>query len=81
MVYVENNHGVKVGPVPVKMSEIIHPDAAGVEGGHSRKAFCMDPVNHTSPLSWNRLASISWKSIDLVTGAIEISPMIRITKA
>ncbi|WP_281763092.1 molybdopterin-dependent oxidoreductase [Pseudodesulfovibrio nedwellii] len=81
MVYVENQYGVKVGPVPVKTSEIIHPEAAGVEGGHSRKAFSMNPVNHTSPLSWNRLIPINWKTIDPVTGAIEISPLIRITKA
>lgn len=80
-VYVENQHGVKIGPVPVKTSETIHPDAAGVAGGHSRKAFGMDPVNHTTPVSWNRLVPIAWRTIDPVSGAIEISPLIRITKA
>ncbi len=81
MVFVENQHGVKIGPVPVKTSESIHPDAAGVAGGHHRKAFGMDPVNHTTPVSWNRLIPIAWNTIDPVTGAIEISPLIRISKA
>ncbi len=81
IVYVENKYNSKIGPVPVVLSESIHPDAVGVSGGQARKTFNMGPANNAGRVSWNRMASIDWKAIDPVAGAIEISPAVRITKA
>lgn len=81
MVYVENRYGSKIGPVPLKFAQSIHPQAVGVAGGQARRTFDMDPVNGAGTVSWNRLCSIDWSAIDPVTGAIEISPAVKITKA
>lgn len=80
-VYVENKHDSKIGPVRVVLSESIHPQAVGVAGGQMRHTFDMDPVHGEGGVSWNRMVPISWDTVDPVTGAVDISPAVKITKA
>ncbi len=79
MVVVENQLGVKVGPAPIKTTQLLHPKALGILSGHDRKGHGLNPVSKTG-LSWNRLVRQDWDVIDPFTGAIEIGPLVRIIK-
>ncbi|MBW1805639.1 MAG: molybdopterin-dependent oxidoreductase [Deltaproteobacteria bacterium] len=79
MVYVENLLGVRTGPAPVKTSRILHPKALGIVSGKDRRGHGLNPVSETG-LSWNRLVRQDWEAIDPFTGALEISPLVRIYK-
>ena len=80
MVYVENQLGVRTGPAPIKTTQILHPQALGIVAGRNRRGYGLNPVSETG-LSWNRLVRQDWKAIDPFTGALEISPLVRIIKA
>lgn len=80
MVYVENQLGVRIGPAPVKTTQILHPKALGIASGKDRRGYGLDPVSKTG-ISWNRLVRQDWDAIDPFTGALEISPLVRIIKA
>lgn len=80
MVYVENQLGVRTGPAPIKTTQILHPQALGIVAGRNRRGFNINPIAETG-LSWNRLVRQDWDAIDPFTGALEISPLVRIIKA
>lgn len=80
MVYVENQLGVRTGPAPIKTTQILHPRALGIASGKNRRGYGLNPVSETG-LSWNRLVRQDWKAIDPFSGAIEISPLVRIIRA
>jgi len=80
MVWVESQFGGKIGPVPVKLTELIHPEVAGVASGLARQAPGMNPITGNG-IPYNRLQSTRADTLDVVTAAIELSPRLRVYKA
>lgn len=80
MVYVESQFGGKIGPYPVKTTELLHPDCMGVASGIGRLVSTMNPLSKKN-IPYNRLLASTWESIEVITGGIENSPRMKITKA
>lgn len=80
LVYVESQTG-KIGPYPVFLTEMIHPECAGVMCGLGGKDMPgMDPVRK-SGIPYNRLIPTDWQHVDVITGGLEISPRLKLTRA
>jgi anaerobic selenocysteine-containing dehydrogenase len=80
LVYMESQFGGKIGPYPVKTTELLHPDCVGVVSGLGRVAAGMNPIVKKG-IPYNRLLSTSWDSVEIITGGVEISPRMKLTKA
>ena len=79
-VWVESQFGGKIGPVPVRITELVHPEVAGVASGLARRAFGMNPIIGNG-IPYNRLLSTRWETVDIITAAIESSPRVKLYKA
>jgi anaerobic selenocysteine-containing dehydrogenase len=79
-VYVENRGGVKIGPYPVHTTELLHPDCLGIAGGNGHVGVGINPRMRQS-IPYNRLLSTDWDAVDVITGAIDTSPRLKITRA
>lgn len=80
MVYVEGQFGGKVGPHPIKITELAHPDTLAVLSGLGRNRAGMDPAV-AKGIPYNQLMPRSWDAIDVFTGGTENSPRLKVTKA
>jgi hypothetical protein len=78
-VYLESQYGGKIGPYPIKTTQMLHPECVGVASGLGRAVAGMNPIVNRGVL-YNRLLSTKWESIDMWTGSIELSPRIKLTK-
>jgi anaerobic selenocysteine-containing dehydrogenase len=79
-VYMESIFGTKIGPYPVKTTEMLHPDCVGVVSGLGRARSGMSPLVEKG-IPYNKLLTSSWDYIEIITGGIEISPRIKLTRA
>jgi anaerobic selenocysteine-containing dehydrogenase len=79
-VYLENRYGVKIGPHPIKLSNIVHTEVAGVMSGLSRDVVGMNPIA-SNGIPVNKLLSSRGETLDVITAAIEISPRVKVYKA
>lgn len=80
LIYVENMDGVVIGPYPVHRSELIHPECIGVAGGNGHIAGDYADYQKKN-IPYNRLLSTKWDKVDVITGAIDVGPRLKITKA
>lgn len=79
-VFMESMYGGRIGPYPIKTTQLMHPEVVGVASGLGRSAAGMNPIVKNGIL-YNRLLSTKWEYIDVWTGSIGISPRVKITKA
>lgn len=80
LIYVEGQFGGKVGPHPVHLTELAHPDTLAVLSGLGRDVAGMNPVVGEG-IAYNQLMPRSWDAVDVFTGGTENSPRLKITKA
>lgn len=80
MVYVQSQYGTEIGPYPVKVTELVHPDAMGVAGGNARYSANLDPLVERH-VKYNKLMSTAYEAVDVVSGGLEVSPAVRLVKA
>jgi hypothetical protein len=72
--------GAKIGPVPVKITELVHKDVAGVASGLARRAPGMNPIT-SNGISFNPLLSSRGELLDIVTAAFDNGPRVKVYKA
>lgn len=78
-VYLESMYGGKIGPYPVRTTQMLHPEAVGVASGLGRSVAGMNPIVK-SGIPYNRLLSTKWEYLEMWTGSIDLSPRIKLTK-
>ena len=67
LVYVEGQFGGRVGPHPIKVTELAHPDTLAVLSGLGREVAGMNPKVKEG-IAYNQLMPRSWDAIDVFTG-------------
>lgn len=80
MVYVQSQYGTEIGPYPVKVTNLVHPDAMGVAGGNARYSANLDPLVQRH-VQYNKLMSTAYEAVDVLSGGLEVSPAVKIVKA
>lgn len=80
MIYVEGQFGGRVGPHPVRVTELCHPDTLAVLSGLGREAAGMNP-DVRKGIAYNQLMPRSWDAVDVFTGGTENSPRLKVIKA
>ena len=80
MVYVESQYGTKIGPYPIAITQLIHPDALGVAGGNARYSAQLDPIVKQH-VQYNKLMSTAYEAVDVISGGLEVSPAVKLIKA
>jgi anaerobic selenocysteine-containing dehydrogenase len=73
----ESQYGSLKGPV--KLSELIHPDCVGFAANFGQKARFLDPETKKG-LNYNALLTGEDGKFDPVTGGVNISPQVKLTK-
>lgn len=80
MVFVQSQYGTEIGPYPIKITELVHPDAMAVAGGNARYSSRLDPLVEKH-VKYNKLMSTAYESIDVISGGLEVSPAVKLVKA
>ncbi len=80
MVYVQSQYGTEIGPYPVKVTNLVHPDAMAVAGGNARYSANLDPLVKKH-VQYNKLMSTAYEAVDVLSGGLEVSPAVKLVKA
>lgn len=76
-VVIESRYGTTRGIV--RTTELIHPDAVGIPGSHGLGTIQSNPLNREGT-NINLLYSLDEKTIDAVSGGLELSPRVKLQK-
>jgi anaerobic selenocysteine-containing dehydrogenase len=64
----------------LKLTDLIHPKAVGIPGGHGRRSLHRNPQARQGP-NFNALLNTDEGTFDPLHGGIDLSPRVRIDRA
>jgi len=64
----------------LKLTDLIHPEAVGIPGGHGKRSLHRDPRARRGP-NFNALLNTDEGTFDPLHGGIDLSPRVKIVRA